>query len=92
MIEHNARFYFANLAADVSRCARAGEEGDESRYQDSLARAHKTLGFLQKVQQPAAYQEGLLMITGLELAREDKKLPVFNSNINTLAAEFAPAL
>lgn len=70
-MEYNARFYFMNLAVDVGRCARAALARNEKRYQSSLALARRTLECLRNVKRPAAYEEGLLMLLGLTLAREE---------------------
>ncbi len=35
----SATFYFANLGADVARCAGAIQHGDDARYDDSRSRA-----------------------------------------------------
>jgi hypothetical protein len=67
---HSATFYFANLGADIARCAAAAEQGDESRYGASLVRARQTLKALHATGRPEAYEEGLLMLRGLALARE----------------------
>lgn len=66
---HDAAFYFANLGADVTRCVSATKEGNKARYEDSLARAYRTLDQLHKTARPEAYEEGLLMLRGLALAR-----------------------
>ncbi len=70
----DARFYFANLGADASRCMSAMREGDEERYQDSLERGYQTLDYLQHSERPEAYEEGLLMLRGVALAHEDPAL------------------
>ena len=89
----NATFYFANLGADVSRCITAAREGNESRYRDSLARAHRTLTELHKTSRPEAYEEGLLMLRGLEFARATpESLATFQSSLNFLISTFSPRL
>lgn len=65
----DASFYFANLGADVTRCVSAARRGDTVRYDDSLVRAYRTLEDLHKTARPEAYEEGLLMLRGLALAR-----------------------
>lgn len=66
---HDAAFYFANLGADVTRCVSAIKRGDDARYDDSLSRAYRTLEELHAAARPEAYEEGLLMLRGLALAR-----------------------
>ncbi len=88
-MNHDARFYFANLGADVARCIGAAESNDEEDYSDSLSRAYDTLDWLQE--QPRAFEEGLLMIRGLEEARRANRLPIFRQQLNNLIAEFVPA-
>lgn len=68
-MKRDAVFYFANLGADVFRCIRAARDSNEGRYIESLARAHRTLEYLREAKRPEAYEEGLLMLRGLELAR-----------------------
>ncbi len=86
----DAAFYFANLGADVSRCVSAARQGDEARYDDSLARAYRTLAFLRASERPEAYEEGLLMIRGLEFARETPgMLAAFQSALDSLIGTFA---
>ncbi len=87
---NDAKFYFANLGADVTRCIKAAERGDEGRYEDSLERAHKTLAHLRASHRPEAYEEGLLLLSGLEYARKDGTLELFQSNVNALSATFSP--
>ena len=62
-------FYFANLGADVERCLRAADDGDEKRYADSLSRAYRTLNYLRS--RPEAYEEGLLLLRGLAFAKNE---------------------
>ncbi len=52
----NAQFYFANLGADVMRCALAAKQGNSDRYNDSFARAQKTLSLLHDAGRPEAYE------------------------------------
>ena len=85
MSERSARFYFANLAADVMRCVNAAERQDESRYQSSLARARTTLRHLQPIR--GAYEEGLLLLRALAFAKEEHALAPFAQNVNRLTLE-----
>ena len=86
----DAAFYFANLGADVSRCIVAAREGNETRYEDSLSRAYRTLEELHKTARPEAYEEGLLMLRGLALARKSpESLSSFQSSLNPLISVFA---
>lgn len=85
----DAAFYFANLGADVSRCIQAAKQGNESRYEDSLSRAYRTLGELRKSARPEAYEEGLLMLRGLAFARETPEtLASFQSALALLVSTF----
>lgn len=86
----DARFYFANLGADVARCISAAEKGNMERYEDSLERAHATLEYLRSAHRPEAYEEGLLLLRALEYARADNALPEFNESLNELIAEYSP--
>lgn len=87
---HNATFYFANLGADVSRCITAAKQGNEARYDDSLTRAYRTLELLHKTARPEAYEEGLLMLRGLALARATPEaLASFQSSLNSLIGAFS---
>lgn len=89
-MKKDARFYFANLGADVARCVAAADVVDTRRYEESLDRAYRTLSFLRAAERPEAYEEGLLLLCGLERARSDKTLPTFNDNVNRLIAEYSP--
>ena len=89
---NDARFYFANLGADVARCVAALQAGNIARYEDSLARSQKTLALLREVKRPEAYEEGLLLLSGLEYARQDGNLESFQSNVNALTASFSPLI
>ena len=84
------KFYFANLWADVMRCVRAAEAGDDKRYDDSLARAQKTLAYLRAAGRPEAYEEGLLLLSGLFYARTDQKLAAFAKNLNKMVSVIIP--
>lgn len=91
--DRDAIFYFANLGADVSRCITAAKQGNEARYNDSLARAYRTLEELHKTARPEAYEEGLLMLRGLALARATPEmLASFQSSLNSLIAIFSARL
>lgn len=91
--DRDAIFYFANLGADISRCITATKERNESRYQDSLARAYQTLEFLHKTARPEAYEEGLLMLRGLALARTTPELLTsFQSSLDSVISVFSARL
>lgn len=84
-----AAFYFANLGVDVSRCITAAKQGNESRYEDSLSRAYRTLEALRTSARPEAYEEGLLMLRGLSFARETpESLESFQSSLDSLIGTF----
>ena len=86
----DAAFYFANLGADVTRCANAAKQGDAVRYRDSLVRAHRTLAQLREMKRPEAYEEALLMLRGLDYARvTPKTLVSFQSSLDSLMATFS---
>ena len=90
---HDAVFYFANLGADVSRCITAAKQGNKARYEDSLSRAYRTLEELHKTARPEAYEEGLLMLRGLALARATPEALVsFQSSLNSLISAFSARL
>ena len=92
-MKHDAAFYFANLGADVSRCITAAREGNEARYEDSLSRAYRTLEELHKTARPEAYEEGLLMLRGLALARTTpKSLASFQVSLNSIISVFSTRL
>ena len=86
----DARFYFANLGADVARCIKAVQSGDEKRYVDSLGRARTTLVYLR--QRPEAYEEGTLLLRGLVLARESGEMDRFKALVAGLMMYMAPTL
>lgn len=87
---HDAAFYFANLGADVSRCVSAAKQGNDARYGDSLSRAYRTLEELHKAARPEAYEEGLLMLRGLALARATPETLVsFQSSLDSLILHHA---
>lgn len=89
----NAAFYFANLGADVARCIRAARQNDELRYQESLDRAYQTAERIRAEHRPEAYEEALLMLRGLALARESPaSLASFQSNLDSLIAPFSARL
>ncbi|MDP2651784.1 MAG: hypothetical protein Q8O94_01475 [bacterium] len=86
----DAAFYFANLGADVSRCITAAKQSNESRYNDSLSRAYRTLEDLHKTARPEAYEEGLLMLRGLALARATpESLTSFQSDLDSLIGAYS---
>ena len=82
----DAKFYMANLGADISRCAAAAQAGDDMRYQESLGRAYRTLAFVHEASRPEAYEEGLLMLRGLEYARASHSLVMFRAHIDDFCA------
>lgn len=88
-----AAFYFANLGADVTRCVSAAKQGNEDRYKDSLLRAYRTLEELRKTARPEAYEEGLLMLRGLALARATPEtLTSFQASLDSLISVFSARL
>ena len=89
MIKRDAHFYFANLGADIGRCATAAIDDNADRYQSSLTRAQKTLGYLRRAGRPEAYEEGLLLLRALEYARIERRLDAFKDQLDTLLAPFA---
>ena len=89
-MKKDARFYFANLGVDVGRCVSALQKGNNERYEEHLAEAYRTLEFLRQAQRPEAYEEGSLLLRGLEYAREDGRLSEFNHQLNELIAEYSP--
>ncbi len=90
---HDAAFYFANLGADVTRCVSAAKQGNDARYHDSLSRAYRTLEELHKAARPEAYEEGLLMLRGLALARgTPANLASFQSSLDSLISVFSSRL
>jgi hypothetical protein len=90
---HDAGFYFANLGADVSRCINAVKQGNETLYDDSLARAYRTLEDLHKTARPEAYEEGLLMLRGLALSRATPEtLSSFQISLDSLIGAFSTRL
>jgi hypothetical protein len=89
-MKRDARFYFANLGADVARCISAGVSGDEARYLDSLDRAYQTLAHLRAAGRPEAYEEGTLLLRGLEYSKRSHMLPAFDEHVSALIAEYAP--
>ncbi len=92
-MKRDAIFYFVNLGADVTRCVNAVRDNNEDRYRDSLARAHRTLEQLRKTKRHGAYEEGLLMIRGLELARATpEELVSFRCALDSLLCVFSARL
>jgi len=82
-----ARFYFANLCADVSRFLKARAERNETRAQDALSRAYRTLSFLRNAGRPEAYEEGLLLLRGAVLAAEER-LEETRAALDALARQY----
>jgi len=89
MMHDRAVFYFANLGADVVRCALAAESGKMQDYESSLNRAHSTLRRIEKEGRPEAYEEGLLLLRGLEYARTARTIPAFLEDLNAVIQPFA---
>lgn len=85
----NTRLYFGNLLADVARCLAALRAGNENRYEQSLARARKTLAYLRTVGRPEAYEEGLLLVYGLTVARREGNTQRFQAETERMAASYA---
>jgi hypothetical protein len=85
-MNRSARFYFANLGADIARCVVAAQADNAERYAQSLARARQTLALLRTAGRPEAYEEGLLSLRALELAREDGRLDSFQSMVSAMVA------
>lgn len=82
----DARFYFANLGADMIRCVVAAQTGDEKKYEDSLSRARKTLSYLRKTGRHEAYEEGLLLLRALSYAKANKSLESFAKHLNRMVS------
>jgi len=80
----NAGFYFANLGADIMRCAAAAKQGNSGRYNNSLARSWKTMSLLRKSGRPEAYEEALLLLRALEYAKKNNTLDAFSKNLNKI--------
>ena len=90
---HSAAFYFANLGADVARGASAIRRGDEARYGDALSNAYRTLEKLRATLRYEAYEEGLLMIRGLALARATPDtLAHFQASLDAIIGSFLARL
>ena len=86
----SAAFYIANLCADIARCVSADRENDEARYQSSLMRGYTTLSNVRVLKNWSAYEEGLLLLRGLELARENARTADFLKFVNKVAAQLLP--
>ena len=84
----DARFYFGNLISDVVRCTNAALGDNDERFRGSLARAQKTLNYLRHAQRPEAYEEGLLLLRALALARARGTLSTFRTHLTSLALSF----
>jgi len=87
-MKKDARFYFANLGADIERCMSALGASNEERYDSALARARTTLAHLRYAGRPEAYEEGLLLVSALRLAKEDQSLERFAQEQGTIS--YAP--
>ena len=92
MTHDRAAFYFANLGADILRCALAAESEKVKEYHSSLDRAYSTLRRIEKENRPEAYEEGLLLLRGLEYARASRTLPAFREDLNAIIEPFAARL
>ncbi|OGG80513.1 hypothetical protein A3A39_00330 [Candidatus Kaiserbacteria bacterium RIFCSPLOWO2_01_FULL_54_13] len=92
MTHNKAAFYFANLGADVLRCALAAESKNAKEYHSSLDRAYSTLRHIEKENRHAAYEEGILLLRGLEYARASRTLPAFREELNAIIEPFAARL
>ncbi len=92
MKENRAAFYFANLGADVMRCALAVESKKEKEYQSSLERAHRTLRHIEEERRPEALEEGLLLLRALEYACQSHTLLEFRASVNAIIEPFASRL
>lgn len=92
MMGNKPAFYFANLGADIQRCAIAAEDGNEQEYARSLERAFHTLSLLEKENRPEAYEEGLLLLRGLEYARASGMNSGFRRQVDQVIAPFAARL
>jgi hypothetical protein len=82
MISHDAKFYFANLGADILRSSVAHD--NTSRYESSKERVWRTLSLLRQTGRVEAYEEGLLLTRALEYARESNRLDSFRDNLNKM--------
>jgi len=92
-MKRDAVFYFANLGADVTRCVNAAKQGGGVRYENALSCAYRTLDELRKAGHPEAYEEALLMLRGLDLARAaPETLASFQSAIDALTGTFLTRL
>lgn len=89
-MKKDERFYFANLGADVARCVKAAKQGDDKRYEDSLSRARTTLSYLRS--RPEAYEEGLLLLRALDMARRENSLAAFSAHMTALMMPVIPAV
>ena len=79
-MKRDAHFYVANLGADVARCINALEKNSNARYEQSLARARKTLRHMRHLDRPEAYEEGLLLVAGLRIAKSDGTVAALKKN------------
>jgi hypothetical protein len=87
MIPRSARFYFANLGADILRSSVAAS--DPVRYESSMLRVWRTLELLRDTGRPEAYEEGLLLTRALEYARESNELDSFKNKLNRIMETLA---
>ncbi|MBI4093901.1 hypothetical protein HY417_02970 [Candidatus Kaiserbacteria bacterium] len=91
-MSNRAAFYFANLGADVMRCALAAQSKNDKEYLASLDRAFRTLHLLAKEQRPEALEEGLLLLRALEHARTMGTLRTFIDQVNLVIEPFSARL
>lgn len=89
-MKKDARFYFANLTADIARCAHALATGDQERYVRSRILAYATLEYLRQAKRPEAFEEGILLFHGLHHARELGTLGPFSDYVARLGQEYSP--
>lgn len=92
MTSNKAAFYFANLGADILRCVAAAETSQIAEYALSLERARNTLSRIEKENRPEAYEEGLLLLRGLEYARAAGTLAAFRDHLNQIITPLASRL
>jgi len=88
----DARFYFANLGADVMRCILASEAKDNQRYESSLSRARRTLNALRSARRPEAHEEGLLLLRAMEYAHASGDMLKFRKNLNSMIMPLSEVL
>ena len=85
MNDRNAQFYFRNLGADVMRCARAAQAGDEKRYDDSFVLAQRHLRICGRCA-VRKHMKKDSSFSALFYARKDGTLDVFSQRLNSIIA------